>query len=815
MKFLDTASLSLVSLVDHPPPSEYAILSYTWNPPDGKICQRDADNVSSAGKGGEDWPGHPVAAACHQARAHSIPYLWDYRLCVDRTSSADVDEAVTASFRLVWNAALCIVHLSDLLPATDGEAPLPDQEKALSSCRWFTGGWALQELVAARRIEFFDRDWILRGVKASTSPRPWLEMLSRVSAVDELVLADRDALFDVSLGRRLSWAARRQTRRLEDTAYALMGICGVGGRLTPRYGEGRHRAFFRLQKKILKTTSDLSILAWKRQQNDDDIDGIDKQQKQRRRRQPPFSGILADSAADFRHFESHPTWVAPFVSDGEWTINNRGLCGRAPLSVRSHRSGVGREVVLVLTASRRSRADSLHVGISLREVEPGVFVRSNPREIVCFPLRKGATLRRICVRCEVDDREARRLYVERKESRVSVWMDEEHKVTTGGNAVERTQNRGPAPRARWLSKRGADEMLLSDYHPSGSSSEDDILLFDSLPEKPERLEDGHHFQFLVPTLVSLGLGAWSGEKKSVPALTCTPFSIPSRPHKSARRDTETKEDCGGCGCCDDCGNWAGSYTAETEGDESDVLVVRSKNETPTVLLACPFYRFDPLRYHSCMWELELPNMNTLKQHVIVDHRLPEYCPVCHACFNSAANRDHHIIARSCIEREAPAGLLVGVSEDQVEKLSWRDSGKKWKPKTILGEDFRGKVAKRQRRTFARTEEDRWFRVWEILFPDVPRPESAYLSAPREREAAAMRRFWRKAGPGLVAGALEKRELLQWEDPREEAALAALHASVFKGMMEESGLAFQVEDSAGAGGLESGLAHVRRGSLEAI
>ena len=58
----------------------------------------------------------------------------------------------------------------------------------------------------------------------------------------------------------MSWAAFRQTTRLEDRAYSLMGIFGV--HMSLLYGE-KEKAFIRLQQKIMKTTADQSLFAWK------------------------------------------------------------------------------------------------------------------------------------------------------------------------------------------------------------------------------------------------------------------------------------------------------------------------------------------------------------------------------------------------------------------------------------------------------------------------------------------------------------------------------------------------------------------------
>ena len=839
MKFLDTTLLNLVSFVDHPP-SEYIIFSYVTDQPSARLLIRhQAKHLSPWTSSGTRLP-EPLLQACQQARARNVGYIWVPVLCVDQSSSADLCESVTASFRLVWNASVCIVHLSDLSPegaSSNGSTDSAALEKSLSGSRWFTRCWTLQDLVASRRVEFYDRNWNLRVVKSSMSSRPSLEMLTRVSGVDTDVLANRNALWDVSLGRRLSWAARRRSRRPEDAAYALMGICGVGGRLTPRYGEGRRCAFHRLQGKILKTTSDMSILAWSRQErtevsSSDENDG--KQQQQ-----PPFSGILADSPAEFSHFACNPAWTTPFKSSSELGFNNRGLCvqGSVFVVVGNHPSGTRRKVAFVLDDSPLNPAQ---VAILLNEIEPGLFVRSNP-ETLCHWLRRKDGIKlteRICIGLHVGGREARRMLAEQKGC---CWRPASSEFFL--EDAFHSNNLIPALSKRRMSKRGADEMLASGhndqidigYSSDGASSisssssstdsvEDDVLLFDSLPEKPELLDDGHPFHSVLAGLANLAWSAWTKEKMKASAAAHpnkeTHSMIPERGAGSnssprllglgnilhatprLREEDNPPAEHQDNEICD---SVASIYTAETDHDDPDAVMVGrqssplARQEDPT-LLACPFYRLDPVQHHSCMGAIELRDTRTIKQHTIVDHRLPEYCPVCHVVFSSAPERDSHVVARSC--RDPPVmsrpPIIRGVSEDQVEALAAprrrRRRRRRHEPENEPNpKKRRGRRRKQRGETvIATTEEEEWHRIWNILFPDVvPMPTDVYLSSPREREVAALRAFWQAAGPELVSGLLRDRGLLRWEDPREEAALAALHASVLERVMEQSGLAFPV------------------------
>lgn len=104
-------------------------------------------------------------------------------------------------------------------------------------------------------IEFYDRQWNMKGTKLSLST-----VLSRLTGVDEEIIRDSELVYTASVAKRMSWAASRQTTRVEDMSYCLFGLFDV--HLPLIYGEG-WKAFVRLQEAIILETSDLSIFAWR------------------------------------------------------------------------------------------------------------------------------------------------------------------------------------------------------------------------------------------------------------------------------------------------------------------------------------------------------------------------------------------------------------------------------------------------------------------------------------------------------------------------------------------------------------------------
>jgi hypothetical protein len=127
-------------------------------------------------------------------------------------------------------------------------------EKDLSRARWFTRGWTLQELIAPRNVVFYIKGWNRIGDKLSMT-----DTLSRITGINRYTLMNPQALSLVSVARRMSWASKRVTTRIEDIAYCLLGIFDVNMPLL--YGEGE-KAFTRLQEEIMKDSADQTLFAW-------------------------------------------------------------------------------------------------------------------------------------------------------------------------------------------------------------------------------------------------------------------------------------------------------------------------------------------------------------------------------------------------------------------------------------------------------------------------------------------------------------------------------------------------------------------------
>ncbi|KAL6702743.1 hypothetical protein ACN47E_000977 [Coniothyrium glycines] len=248
----------------------YGILSHTWNSGEISFAEmKDPERRKSA----QRKPGFNKIAGCRaQAEKDGLAYIWIDSCCIDKSSSAELSEAINSMFHWYKQAARCYVFLADV---SSGEANLA----ALSKSLWFTRGWTLQELLAPEILWFYANDWTVLGLKTTVYAQENNGALCHIDSDPEFAL-HRDLAKDIStitdipleylngkkaisqacLAQRMYWAAQRMTTRPEDRAYSLMGIFDIN--MPILYGEGLEKAFTRLQREIISRSPDQSIFAW-------------------------------------------------------------------------------------------------------------------------------------------------------------------------------------------------------------------------------------------------------------------------------------------------------------------------------------------------------------------------------------------------------------------------------------------------------------------------------------------------------------------------------------------------------------------------
>ncbi|KAJ8130766.1 hypothetical protein O1611_g2863 [Lasiodiplodia mahajangana] len=278
MRLLNCRSKSLEAFPKDIP--KYAILSHTWDKEEVVFCDFKDINLDHICMKG--W--YKVERSCEQAIQDGLDYIWIDTLCIDKSSSAELSEAINSMFQWYRNSSLCYAYLYDL------------PSLAFEESRWFTRGWTLQEMIAPKEIKFYDRNWEFRGTKSAL-----IRQLHDITSVDRSILLG-GSLRLISIARRLSWAAKRETTRVEDMAYCLLGLFDIS--MPMLYGEG-HNAFRRLQEEIVKEYDDHSLFAWKNTASSE------------------YTGLFAKSPADFVDSAN----IVPTLGRGSepTVVTNRGV----------------------------------------------------------------------------------------------------------------------------------------------------------------------------------------------------------------------------------------------------------------------------------------------------------------------------------------------------------------------------------------------------------------------------------------------------------------------------------------------------------
>jgi hypothetical protein len=241
---------------DVPP---YAILSHTWGPDRDEVSYNDIM---------ERTPRHwmwkkgsrKLRFCAHRARADDLEYFWVDTCCINKSSSAELSEAINSMYRWYKHSKVCYVYLSDV-PCTALDGPgdftsLADDPKnglaqfglpaecrdSFRRSRWFTRGWTLQELIAPPCVEFFSVEGHLIGDKISVAYE-----IQQLTGIPTRLLGGQ-SLHQFTRDERLGWTKGRTTKLEEDGAYCLLGLFDVYIPLI--YGEGRANAFHRLHAAI-------------------------------------------------------------------------------------------------------------------------------------------------------------------------------------------------------------------------------------------------------------------------------------------------------------------------------------------------------------------------------------------------------------------------------------------------------------------------------------------------------------------------------------------------------------------------------------
>jgi hypothetical protein len=93
---------------------KYAILSHTWG--EEEVTFRDLIDDAGKNKAGYE----KIRFCAKQAANDGLQYFWVDTCCIDKSSSAELQEAINSMFRWYQKAAKCYVYLLDV--STEAES---------------------------------------------------------------------------------------------------------------------------------------------------------------------------------------------------------------------------------------------------------------------------------------------------------------------------------------------------------------------------------------------------------------------------------------------------------------------------------------------------------------------------------------------------------------------------------------------------------------------------------------------------------------------------------------------------------------------
>jgi hypothetical protein len=195
MRLINTTSIELERFTGKVPP--YAILSHRWE--EEEVTLEDVKHGDAAiGMRGY----RKLRLSCSMAAQEGLNYIW-----IDKTSSAELFEAINSMFRYYKEAVVCYTYLSDVTSDTISRSVSLTNKPNLSEFKasvWFTRGWTLQELIAPKNLLFYDKEWDYLGTKSD-----FKDIIQQITKIPKNVLLGED-LSDESVSRKMFWVSSRR-----------------------------------------------------------------------------------------------------------------------------------------------------------------------------------------------------------------------------------------------------------------------------------------------------------------------------------------------------------------------------------------------------------------------------------------------------------------------------------------------------------------------------------------------------------------------------------------------------------------------------
>lgn len=151
---------------------------------------------------------------------------------------------------------------------------------------------------------------------------------------------------------------------------------------------------------------------------------------------------------------------------------------------------------------------------------------------------------------------------------------------------------------------------------------------------------------------------------------------------------------------------------------------RHEHERGRHILACPFFKKDPVRWRNC-YRHGLTRIRDVKQHIRRAHRARPYCPTCGEVFEDDPTEERlnrHVRSREC-----------------EPKVFDRPQGITWQQREQLA----------RRVPSGLSEAEQWFVVFDTVFPGQPRPSTPYVDPDMSEDLSSYLEFSAARGSSII------------------------------------------------------------------
>jgi hypothetical protein len=194
-------------------------------------------------------------------------YIWIDTLCIDKSSSAELNENIVSMYKIYRYAFKVIVLLCDNYKGNI---------KNMIKDEWWNRIWTLQEYLANNNICFYDNNTEIEYTKLhifkyllnnKEKNEVNINEFINIITIDHRIIknnsitgakkVNEEFVKSIPAGIKFNWIFERKFTREEDIAYSLMGLLDTY--ITPLYGEGIDKSLKRLIREYILQSNDTSI----------------------------------------------------------------------------------------------------------------------------------------------------------------------------------------------------------------------------------------------------------------------------------------------------------------------------------------------------------------------------------------------------------------------------------------------------------------------------------------------------------------------------------------------------------------------------